>query len=56
MACLDECIEWGKDGKDRKKSIKFNYKYLEDRKKDDHHVLKLIHDTVCLLMIFRTNV
>lgn len=31
------------------KRIKFNYKYLEDREKRAHHVLKLIHDKVCLL-------
>ena len=47
MDCLDDCIKWSKD----MKRIKFNYKYLEDREKRAHHVLKLIHDKVCLLKL-----
>ena len=47
LECLDDCIKWSKD----MKRIKFNYKYLEDREKDAHHVLKLIHDKVCWLNI-----
>ena len=47
VSMLDDCINW--EDETTKTRIVFDYKYLEDKDEENHHVLKLISDNVCAI-------